>query len=84
MWPPPVLVPGLGFWNRPAGLALVVVLLVASSALAVTALWAMWEGAAGGARSGQALALLVLLPVGAGWMLRRAWQRRREVLRSPR
>jgi hypothetical protein len=81
---PPVLVPGLGFWNRPAGLALLVVLLVASSALAVTALWAMWEGAAGGARSGQAMALLVLLPVGAGWMLRRAWQRRREVLRPPR
>lgn len=78
---PPV-VDGLGFWNRPAGLALLSIALLASLVLAAITLWGLWEGAAVRHRSGEAAAILVLLPVGVGWMLRRSWQRRRSVLRA--
>nr|MCU0865601.1 hypothetical protein [Planctomycetota bacterium] len=81
---PPPLLPGLGFWNRPSGLCLLVVLLLCSVALAVVAIWGLFGGSASGARGGQAAALLVMLPFGVGWMLRRAWLRRRSVLRAPR
>jgi len=78
---PPV-VEGMGFWNRPAGLALLCAAFLASLLLAAIALWGIWEGAAAHHRSGEAAAIIVMLPVGIGWMLRRSWQRRRSVLRS--
>jgi hypothetical protein len=74
----------LGFWNRPAGLALMSIMLLASLALAAAALWGLWEGAAPHNRGGEAVAILVMLPVGVGWMLRRSWRRRRSVLQAMR
>lgn len=79
--PAPPVVDGLGFWNRPLGLALLGIALLASLALAVVALWGLWEGAAARHRGGEAAAILVMLPVGLAWMLRRSWQRRRSVMR---
>jgi hypothetical protein len=80
---PPV-AEGLGFWNRPAGLILLSTMLLASLALAVIALWGLWEGATVRHRGGEAVAILVLLPVGVGWILRRSWQRRHSVLQEMR
>ena len=78
---PPV-IEGMGFWNRPAGLALLSIAFLASLALAAVALWGLWEGATTRHRGGEAAAILVMLPAGIGWMLRRSWQRRRSVLRA--
>jgi hypothetical protein len=78
---PPV-AEGLGFWNRPPGLTLLSLMLLASLALAVGALWGLWEGATTRHRGGEAVAILVMLPVGVGWILRRSWRRRRSVLRA--
>jgi membrane protein YdbS with pleckstrin-like domain len=80
---PPV-AEGLGFWNRPAGLILLSIMLLASLALAVIALWGLWEGATVRHRGGEAVAILVLLPIGVGWILPRSWQRRRSVLQQMR
>ena len=80
---PPV-ADGLGFWNRPPGLALLGILLLASLALALMVLWGLWEGATARHRAGEAAAILVMLPVGVAWMLRRSWRRRRSVLRAAR
>jgi hypothetical protein len=77
---PPALVPGMGFWNRRRGLGLLVVLLLLSLGLAGVVVCGLFSGAMRH-RGGQAAAMLVMLPVGAGWMLRRAWRRRREALR---
>jgi len=78
---PPV-ADALGFWNRPTGLTLLGIMLLASLALAFIALWGLWEGATVRHRGGEAVAILVLLPVGVGWILRRSWQRRRTVLQA--
>lgn len=80
----PAIAEALGFWNRPAGLTLLGIMLLASLALAVIALWGLWEGATVRHRGGEAVAILVLLPVGVGWILRRSWQRRRSVLQAIR
>jgi hypothetical protein len=80
---PPV-ADGLGFWNRPTGLVLLGITLLLSLALAAVALWGLWEGAAARHRGGEAVAVLVMLPVGVAWMLRRAWKRRRSVQRANR
>jgi hypothetical protein len=77
-------VDGLGFWNSLAGLALLSIALLASLVLAVGAQWGLWEGAVTRHKSGEAVAILVLLPVGVGWMLRRSWRRRNSVLRAMR
>lgn len=78
---PPV-VEGMGFWNRPAGLALLGIAFLASLALAAIVLWGLWEGATARHRGGEAMAIMVMLPVGVGWLLRRSWHRRRSVLRA--
>jgi hypothetical protein len=75
---PPV-VEGMGFWNRPAGLALLGIAFLASLALAALALWGLWEGATARHRGGEAVAIMVMLPVGVGWLLQRSWHRRRSV-----
>jgi hypothetical protein len=80
---PPV-TDGLGFWNRPPGLALLSIAFVASLAVAALALWGLWEGAIVRVRTHEAAAFLVVLPIGVGWMLRRSWQRRRSVMRAMR
>ena len=80
---PPV-TDGLGFWNRPTGLALLGVVLLASLALAAVVLWGLWEGEIVRARTHEAAALLVALPVLVGWLLRRSWRRRQSVMRAMR
>lgn len=71
------------FWNRPAGLAVQGALLLVSLALAGGAAWALWLGPPpSGRRQGEALAILLLLPVGAGLLLRASLRRRRALRRS--
>lgn len=77
---PPIL-DGMGFWNRAPGLAFIGLLLVLSLALAGVSGVGILSGAeVRGSSGGQAAAILLLLPVGVGWMLRKAWRRRRAVL----
>jgi len=78
---PPV-TEGLGFWNRPPGLALLSIALLASLAVAALILWGLWEGAFVRVKTHEAAAFLVVLPIGVGWVLRRCWQRRRSVMRT--
>jgi hypothetical protein len=78
---PPV-TDGLGFWNRPSGLALLTAVFLASLAVAAVILWGLWEGQIRRARTHEAAAFLVALPIALGWWLRRCWQRRRDVLRA--
>mgnify|MGYP001806113659 CR=1 FL=1 len=79
---PPRLLPGLGFWNRPLGLGLLGVLLALSLGLAVLVVVAVLGGAGGPRNAMDAAAILVLLPVGVAWMLRKAWRRRQTALRA--
>ena len=80
---PPV-TDGLGFWNRPPGLALLSIGLLASLPLAAVTLWGLWEGAIGRVSTHEAAAFLVVLPIALGWALRRCWQRRRAVMNAMR
>jgi hypothetical protein len=80
--PPPVL-DRLGFWNRAPGLLYVglLLLLLLSLALAGGVVASTFSGA--DVRIGNAApaaGFLVLPPLGAGWLLRKAWRRRRAVL----
>jgi hypothetical protein len=80
---PPV-ADGLGFWNRPPGLAVLSVAFLASLAVAALVLWGLWQGAIVRVRTHEAAAFLVVLPIGLGWLLRRCWQRRRSVMKAMR
>lgn len=81
---PPIL-DQLGFWNRVPGLLYIGLLLLLSLAFAVMVVWSILAGAA--ERSGNAApaaGILVLLPLAAGWLLRKSWRRRRAVLERGR
>lgn len=78
---PPV-TDGLGFWNRPSGLALASAVFLASLAVAAVILWGLWQGAIVRVKTHEAAAFLVALPIALGWWLLRSWQRRRAVLRA--
>jgi hypothetical protein len=80
---PPV-TDGLGFWNRPPGRALLAITLAVSLAVAAVVLWGVWQGAASRVKTNDAAAFLVALPIGVAWLLRRAWQRRRAVMKAMR
>jgi hypothetical protein len=56
------------------------VLLLLSIAIAGAALWSVCLAPPTRPRTGDALAILVLLPFGAGYLLRRSIRRRRAVL----
>lgn len=77
----------LGFWNGPAGLALMAVLFVLSLGPAGMVIVALIDGAHMWGAEVKGAAFLLMLPVGAGWGLWAAWHRRRAVLdrrgRSP-
>ena len=75
---------GLGFWNRPPGLALLSITFLASLAVAAVILWGLWEGAIVRVKTHEAAAFLALLPIPVGWALRRCWQRRRSVMKAMR
>ena len=80
---PPV-TDGLGFWNRPSGLALLGSVFVASVVVAAVILWGLWAGEIRRVRTHEAAAFLVALPIALGWWLLRSWQRRRAVMKARR
>ncbi len=81
----PAVTDGLGFWNRPPGLALLAITLATTLGIAAVVLWGLLHGAATRVRTHDAAAMLVLtLPIAAGWLLRQSWRRRRAVLRALR
>lgn len=71
----------LSFWNRGAGLAVIVGFLLLTTALAGLVLWALFDGGLDyRARLGETIAIVVALPFGVAYMLYRALRRRRIVL----
>jgi hypothetical protein len=73
---------GLSFWNRPFGLAVIVVMLIFTTVFAAAALFALFDGGLTvRARSGEALAIVVLLPFGAAYLLYKSLTRRWRVLK---
>jgi hypothetical protein len=76
----PALADGMSFWNRPAGLGLLGVLLVLSLGISGMVLVGILGGGVSAKAGSEAAAILVLLPVGVGWAVRRAWRRRRALL----
>jgi hypothetical protein len=80
---PPPLSEGLSFWNRPAGLGLIVVMFVFATAFTGAALFALFDGGLEvRARSGEALAIVILLPFGAAYLLYKSLTRRWRVLKQ--
>jgi hypothetical protein len=72
---------GLGFWNRPFGLGVQVVMLALTLGLSSLILYGFYSGAhmpQGAAMQG--LGLVLLLPVGVVYSLYRSWSRRSFVL----
>lgn len=79
---PPALSEGLSFWNRPAGLALIVVMLLFTTVFAGGALFALFDGGLNvRARTGEFLAIAVLLPFGVAYLLYKSLTRRWRVLK---
>jgi hypothetical protein len=76
---------GLGFWNTAVGLAFLTTLFVISVLIAGVVAWALWSGMTTSPRprGGEAIAILLLLPVGAGYLLLKSWRRRAAVRASP-
>lgn len=73
---------GLSFWNRPAGLVLIVVMLIFATIFAGAALFALFDGGLNiRARSGEALAIVVLLPFGVAYLLYKSLTRRWRALK---
>jgi hypothetical protein len=73
---------GLSFWNRPSGLAVIVVMLILTLAFAGAALFALFDGGLTmRARNGEALAIVVLLPFGVAYLLYKSFTRRWRVLK---
>lgn len=72
---------GLSFWNRPAGIGFLALMLAVSLLVAGAVAWALWDGwTAPRSRNGEMAAIALLLPVGVGYLLRAALRRRRAVL----
>jgi hypothetical protein len=83
----PAIGEGLSFWNTAPGIAVILVLLAISCVLAGATAFALWDGltTATPGRTGYAAAIVLLLPVGCLWLLRKSLARRRLVLgRLPR
>lgn len=78
---PVPLTEGLSFWNRASGIALILVLLVISIALAMMTLWALFDGGLEyRTRLGEVVFMFLALPFGCVYLLRKALKRRRRVL----
>lgn len=73
---------GLSFWNTVPGLFFLGIVFVLALAFAVLAAWALLDGGFSSStnRAGYGAGIAILLPFGAGWLLRKSWRRRREVL----
>jgi hypothetical protein len=71
----------LSYWNRPVGLAVLAAIFATSLVIAGGAAWSLWQGIVQvRPRSGEMAAILIMLPVGAGWLFLRVLKRRRAVL----
>jgi hypothetical protein len=77
---------GLSMWNRPAGLACQAIMFLVSLPIAAATAFALFDGGIkpGQPRGGQAIAIFLLLPVGAGYLMVKSIRRRRAVLASLR
>jgi hypothetical protein len=80
---------GLSFWNSAFGLALLTIMFLISVLISGVVAWALWSGItiSPRPRGGEAIAILLLLPVGAGYLLLKSWRRRAAVhasLAAPR
>ena len=84
--PMPDLAEALSFWNRPAGLAVLTVAFALALVMGIGVVWSfIVEGAPPArARAGEMMGILILLPVGAAYLLIRSVQRRRAVLAAQR
>jgi len=76
----PTMQEGLSFWNTPGGLAAQILLLATSVAIGGGAVWSFWVTPLARDRTGYVMAILLLLPAGAGYLLYRSIMRRRAVL----
>jgi hypothetical protein len=74
----PAISQGLSFWNSATGLGLLMILFAISLAISGAVAWSLWLGMTIDARprGGEELAILLLLPVGAGYLLLKSWRRR--------
>ena len=74
---------GLTFWNRTPGLAVQAAMLVVAIAVSGGTVWGLLtiDNVPVRPHFAPALAILVLLPLGAAWMLRKSLRRRRLVVR---
>lgn len=81
----PAMTEGPGFWNSVAGLALLLVMFAVSLVLSGGVAWSLREGMAIShrPRGGEAIAILLLLPFGAGYLLLKSWRRRAGLRASP-
>jgi hypothetical protein len=75
---------GLSFWNRPPGLVILGVAFVASVAISGAAAIAFWSGADLYGAVLRGAALILVLPLGAGYLLFKSVKRRLRVLDRPR
>jgi hypothetical protein len=72
---------GLSFWNTLPGIAFVVVLFAIACAISAAVAWALLDGmTTSRPRGGYFMAIALVLPVGAGWLLLKTIRRRRLVL----
>jgi hypothetical protein len=83
--PLPATTQGMSFWNTIPGLAFIGFLLLVSLIICGGVVLALTEGfTTRQPRGGEAMAILLLLPVGAFILLRKMWRRRQTVLASLR
>lgn len=80
---------GLSFWNSAFGLAFLTIMFMISILISGVVAWSLWDGMtiSPRPRGGEAIAILLLLPVGAGYLLLKSWRRRAAVhasLAAPR
>jgi hypothetical protein len=81
----PATTQGLSFWNSWVGLGLILVMFAVSVVLAAAVGWALWDGmTTTQPRGGHFAAIVMLLPVGAGWLLLKSFRRRKSVLEALR
>jgi hypothetical protein len=77
---------GLGFWNSAIGLAFLTLMFGISLLISGATAWALWDGMTIGPRprGGEAIAIFLLLPFGAGYLLLKSVRRRAAVRASLR
>lgn len=71
-----------GFWSRPAGLGFLAAIFIVTLPVAIFILWSLFTGQyrASAPNANQAVALLILLPVGSAFLFIQSLRRRRKTL----